>query len=126
VRTLLPIIVITLLLLGGSYTSHRFIQTTTQMIGDQLDTVEGSLAQQKWEAAKNELTTAEQSWEKSDIWWTVLLDHQEIEAIDLSLKRLEKNIEAQDFSHSIGEVSTLKLRFKSIYESVKLTVKNIF
>lgn len=125
-RTVMTILIIVALLLGGSFISYRFIQTTTVMIGDKLATVEQSVSNRNWELAKNELVTAQHSWEKSNRWWSILIDHNSIDAIDLSMKRLEKYIETENFSHSIGEVSTLKLQFKSIYESEKLSLKNIF
>lgn len=125
-RTVMTIAIIVFLLLGGSFTSYHFIQTTTMSIGDQLDTVEQSLSHRNWELAKNELTTAQQSWEKSNVWWSMLIEHQEINSIDLGMKRLEKFIETENYSHSIEEVSTLKLRFKSIYESENVSIRNIF
>lgn len=125
-RTLLTIAIITLLLFGGSFTSHRFIQTTTEIIGNQLNTVEQSLSDRKWELAKKELTTAQQSWEMSNLWWTILIEHQEIDTINISMKRLEKYIEAQDLPQSMVEVTTLKLRVENIYESIRLSVKNLF
>ncbi|KJR44764.1 hypothetical protein UF75_4852 [Desulfosporosinus sp. I2] len=125
-RTLITIITIILLLLVGSITSNRFIQTTTQKIGDQLNIVEQSLSNRKWESAKNELTTAQKSWEMSNLWWSILFDHQEIDTINLSLTQLENYIKAKDFSDSLVELSTIKLRLENLKESTKLTVKNIF
>lgn len=125
-RTLFTIGIITLLLLGGSFTSQRFIQTTTETIVGQLDTVEQSLSHRKWESAKHELTSTQQSLDKSNLWWSIFLEHQEIDTIVINMKRLEKYIEAQDFPNSSVELSTLKLRFENIRQSIKLSVHNIF
>ena len=125
-RTLITIITIVLLLSVGSITSNRFIQTTTQVIGDQLNIVEQSLSNRKWESAKTELTTAQESWEMSNLWWSILFDHQEIDTINISLKQLENYIKAEDFSDSLVELSTIKLKLENLKESSKLTVKNIF
>lgn len=125
-RTLLTIITIVFLLLVGSITSDRFIQTTSQIIGDQLNIVEQSLSNRKWEAAKTELTTAQKSWEKSNLWWSILFDHQEIDTIKISLKQLENYLNAKDFSDSLVELAAIKLRLENLKQSTKLTVKNIF
>lgn len=95
------------------------------MIGEQLTTVEQSLSNRNWDLARNHLMTAQHNWEKSSHWWSILIDHQAIDAIDLSINRLEKFIETKNFSLSVVEASALKLRFKYIYESEKLSLKNI-
>ncbi len=124
-RTLLIVIIIFILLFGGSLASYRYIQTTTQSLGAQLETVEQSASAQQWQAAQKELNTAQQRWDKTKTWWTVLLDHQEIDNIDISMKRLEKYIETQDVSLSLGEVSALRLQVDQIYDTEKFTLKNI-
>ncbi len=125
-RTLPTIVIIVVLLLGGSLASYRYIETTTQAMGAQLETVEQSISTQKWEGTQKKMNTAQQRWDKTKTWWSVLLDHQEIDNIDISMKRLEKYIEKQDVSLSLGEVSTLKLIVNHIYDTEKFTLGNIF
>lgn len=124
-RTVPAIIVIIVLLLGGSLTTYRYLHTTSQILATQLEEVEQSISTQKWEVAQKELNTALQSWGKIKTWWTVLLDHQEIDNIDMSISRLEKYIQTRDFSLSLGEVSVLKLLVDHISETEKLNLQNI-
>lgn len=125
-RTLPTIVIIIVLLLGGSLASYRYIQTTAQTLGSQLGTVEESISAQKWETAQTELKTAQQRWDKTKTWWTILLDHQEIDNIDISLKRLEKYTETHNVSLSLGEVSTLKLLVDHLSDTEKFSLRNIF
>ena len=124
-RTVPAIIVIIVLLLGGSLTTYRYLHTTSQVLATQLEEVEQSISTQKWEVAQKELNTALQSWGKIKTWWTILLDHQEIDNIDMSINRLEKYIQTRDFSLSLGEVSVLKLLVDHISETEKLNLQNI-
>jgi len=124
-RTLITIGIIVVLLLGGSLTSYQYIETSTLALGAPIDAVEQCISTQKWQAAQNELDTAQQRWDKNKDWWTVLLDHQDIDTIDISIKRLEKYIEAQDVSLSMGEVSTLKLLVDHIFDTEKFNFQNI-
>ena len=124
-RTVPTIVILVVLLLGGSLTTNRYLQTTTLTLGAQLEAVEQSISTQKWEVAQKELNTAQQRWDKNKTWWTVLLDHQEIDNIDLSMNRLEKYIETHDVSLSLGEVSVLKLQVDHISDAEKLNLQNI-
>lgn len=124
-RTVPTIVIIVVLLLGGSLTTYRYLQTTTLTLGAQLEAVEQSISTQKWEVAQKELSTAQQRWDTNKTWWTVLLDHQEIDNIDISMNRLEKYIETHDVSLSLGEVSALKLHVDHIFDTEKLNLRNI-
>lgn len=124
-RTVSTIVIIVVLLLGGSLTTSRYLQTTTLTLGAQLEAVEQSISTQKWEVAQKELNTAQQRWDKNKTWWTVLLDHQETDNIDISLNRLEKYIETHDVSLSLGEVAALKIQVDHISDTEKLNLRNI-
>ena len=125
-RTVPAIIVLVVLLLGSSLTASRYLETTAQTLGAEIEVVEQSISAQKWEAAQNELGTAQQSLEKNKTWWTVLLDHQVIDSIAMSMNRLDKYIETRDISLSLGEVSELKLQVDNIAETERFNLQNIF
>lgn len=124
-RTLITIFIILLLLLGGSFASYQYLQGSTQMLDSQLATVEQSISAQQWEAAQKALNTTQQNWDKSKAWWTILLDHQEIDKIDLCLKRLEKYLVTKDLPLSLAEVSSLELLIHHISDTEKLNLENI-
>lgn len=125
-RTLLTIIIIALVLLGGSLASYQYVETTTQKMGILLKSVDDSITLQKWQGAQEELSTAQQNWDKNITWWSIILDHQEIDNININLKRLEKYIGVHDVSQSLGEVTTLRLLFEHIFDTELFTLKNIF
>ncbi len=124
-RTLTTIFTIVVLLLGGSFTSYRYIQSTAQTLGSQLATVEQSISTQVWAAAQKKLNTTQQHWDKSKPWWSILLDHQEIDKIDISLKRLDKYIVTQNVPLSLGEVAALEQLIEHIADTEKLNLRNI-
>ncbi|MCB8815753.1 DUF4363 family protein [Desulfosporosinus shakirovi] len=124
-RTLLTILVIVMLLLGGSFTSYQYIQTTTYTAGEHLELLEQSISFEKWEGAQKELSTVQQNWDKNNTWWSILLDHEEIDTIDISLSRLGSHLARQDVTLSLAEVSNLKFLFENLYDKERFTLKNI-
>jgi len=125
-RTLITILAIVLLLAGSSFVSYRSVETATQTMGALLESVETSITAQQWEGAQEELKTAQQHWSHDNTWWSIILDHQEIDDININMKRLEKYISIQDFSQSLGEVTTLRLLFEHISNTEMFTLENIF
>ena len=124
-RTLITIVIIFILLVGGSFASYQYVETRTQTMGALLESVEDSITIRKWEGAREELNTAQQNWNTDNTWWSIILDHQEIDNININLKRLEKFIVIQDVSQSLGEVTTLQLLFEHIYDTELFNLKNV-
>lgn len=124
-RTLSTIAIIAVLLLGGSYVSYRTIETTTQALTEEFNSVEQLIRTQNWESSQEKLDDIRQQWENSKVWLTILLDHEEIDTIDISMQRLSKFIETKNNSLSLGEVSTLELLVSQISSSQQLTLRNI-
>ena len=124
-RTLPIIVAIVVLLLGGSFVSSRYIQGTSQSLEDQFEMIEESITTQKWEVVQKELATTQQGWNQTKVWWSVLLDHREIDTIDINMERLEKYVATQDISLSLGEVEVLILLFAHINDSEQFTITNI-
>lgn len=124
-RTLITIFSIVVILLGGSFSSYQYIKTSTHALAVPLETIEQSISAQKWAVAQKELNAAQQRWDKDKTWWTVILDHQEIDTIDISIKRLDKYIEAQNVPLSLGEVSVLKLLVDHIADTANFNLRNI-
>lgn len=124
-RTLITIAILVLTLAWGSFASYRYVETTTQTMGTLLESVEAAITQQKWEGAQELTNYAQQKWKVDGTWWSILLDHQEIDTIDINLERLGKFLAIQDTPRSLGEVTTLRLLFEHIVDMEAFTLENI-
>ncbi len=124
-RVIPTVIIVFFLMIAGSLSSYNYINSTSKNLVIQLGKVEESLQNQKWSVAQEEMELTQTSWDKTKYWWTILLDHREIDNIDLSAQRLEQYIKAQDPTLSLGEVSALELLFEHIADTEALTIKNI-
>lgn len=113
------------LLVGISLGSYRYINASAKEIGTHLDRVEQMIQTGKWETAESELGNAEDSWDKTKYWWSILLNHQEIDNIDVSITRLEKYIQSQGLALSLGEISTLKMLVEHVSDTEAFTIRNI-
>lgn len=124
-RTITTVTICFVLLLVLSLGSYRLIESTSNTLSTQLEKVENSINQQKWERAKQEMNLTQATWDKTKNWWTVLLDHQEIDNIDVSINRLGKYVDLRRSALSLGEVSALKLYVGHIADTEVFNLKNI-
>ncbi|MHB1652111.1 MAG: DUF4363 family protein [Desulfitobacteriaceae bacterium] len=124
-RVLTAIIVGLVLLVGISLGSYKYINSSAQDIETHLDKVEQMVRSGRWETAGVELETTKNFWDKEKYWWTILLNHQEIDNIDISISRLESYVETRGLVLSLGELSALKMLVDHIADNEAITIRNI-
>lgn len=124
-RTVGTIFSISFLILAFSLGTYQYIDSSSQGLVRQLEAVESLIDSQNWEQASEDLAKTEKSWEKTKTWWTILLDHQEIDNIDVSLQRTIKYVQSQSTALSLGELSALILLVDHIAETESFTLTNI-
>ena len=108
-RTYIMVGVIILLLGVGTFWYSDYIHKSADSIVEKLNHVEGLIQVEKWEEAEVELSKMEKEWKETKKMWSILLHHQEIDNIDISLKRAEKYIEGKSPVLGLGELSALRL-----------------
>lgn len=124
-RTLTTVVVVLVLLLGVSSLSYSYVSGSAHNLTAQLDRVEQMVQNGKWADARRELQTAQNTWDKTKYWWTILLNHQEIDNIDISMSRLQKYIETQGLVLSLGELSALKMLVDHISDNEVVNIRNV-
>ncbi|WP_206811333.1 DUF4363 family protein [Paradesulfitobacterium ferrireducens] len=124
-RTVAIILIISFLLGGFAITSYKYIKDSSHEMVTEIEKIEASLTTSNWNKAQQELGITQAKWEKTKYWWSILLHHQEIDNIDLSLERLSKYIETKGSTLSLAELAVLKKLFDHISDTEALTLRNI-
>jgi len=124
-RTMTVVVVIFLALIGFSLGSYKLINNSSQNLVNHLQIVDLSIRAQNWDDAQKELALTQKTWAQTKDWWTILIDHQEIDNIDLSISRLEQYVATKATPLSLGELSALMLLFEHISGKEALTLENI-
>ncbi|MHB8125123.1 MAG: DUF4363 family protein [Desulfitobacteriaceae bacterium] len=124
-RVIIIIIMVFFLMIAGSLSSYNYINSTSGNLVSNLENLEKFVQDQKWNIAQEQLELTQTTWNKTKYWWTILLDHHEIDNIELSAQRLKQYLKAEDKTLSLAEISALEMLFEHIADSEALTLKNI-
>jgi len=124
-KALIIVISIILVIVIGWFFIYESVGNSTEDFILMLTEVATSIEDSDWERAKNQFIEAREKWIKLRNMWTILLDHHEIDNIDLSMARANKFVESQNTSLSLGEIEVLKELFKIVKENEALTLTNI-
>lgn len=125
-RTFAIVAVIVTLLAGGSVWYTHYISSSTGILVEQIDQVDERIQNQDWDEANSSLKKMENDWEKTKNLWSVLITHQEIDSIDITLKRLEEFVRLKSSVLAAGELSSLRLLVDHIADTEAFNLRNIF
>lgn len=124
-RVITTTIIILFLIISGSVTSYNYINSTSRNLVSQLKNTEKAIQGQEWALAQDQLEQTLTTWHKTKYWWTILLNHHEIDNIELSSQRLKQYLINQDKTLSLAEISALEMLFEHIADTEAINVENI-
>ena len=128
-KEIMIILISLLLVIMGSNISQAYLaQTGDELIKDIEELkVEIEKAQNTNENSSKELAdTIYEKWQKIEKGWSIIIIHDELDKIELSLIAMKTCIEEQEYSKSIEEVEKASFLLEHIQDKEKLDFKNIF
>lgn len=118
-------ILLAVLIFSGVFTVNMLYKDAG-IIESQINDIEELVKNEDWPRVKELLNQMEEKWSGTEKSWTMLVDHMEIDYIDISLTRLKSYIEAEDKTLALGEVGVLRQYVRHIPEKESFKLKNVF
>lgn len=124
-RVLILTFVLFILLVGfGFYTVVYLSETSSEMV-NLLDKIDRAVDKGNWTAAEEYLKALEESWNKNKAYWSILINHDEIDNIELSINHIREYIGVKNTPESRAEIAGLRLFLEHIPENERLSLENI-
>ncbi len=124
-RVLAATLAILAFLVGFGTIAYYYIDHTAGTLVARTETLERSINIEDWKQAHTNFQKLHSLWDKTSPKWTVLIDHQELDNINVTMSRAKRFIEARDKTGIMTELAELKLLLKHIPEKEALNIKNI-
>lgn len=87
--------------------------------------LEKNIYAEEWEKAKTIGETIEKQWDKNKKIWPMLIDHFEIDNVNINLAELQAYILSNDKTESLSRLAALKVLIKHIPERESFIIQNI-
>lgn len=117
-------------MLGAIITSglmaQNFYSRSSKKLSEKISVLTHQVTAEDWDKAGSEIEDIEKMWSKTEKKWSVLIDHFEIDNIEMSLKRTKKYIESKDKTLSLAELEGLEFMISHIYKKEEFNLSNIF
>lgn len=118
------IIIIVLLITWGLM--YDFISQTTEEFNSLIADIENKVLSDDWDSTMSIYDSINTKWEGKQKVFLLIIDHEEIEKINLTLSKIKKYILIKDKSLTLSETSALRFFLNHIEEKESLSLKNIF
>lgn len=108
----------------GLYTINM-LEKDAQILYNFILQMENHIERGEWEKVDNINANFNHQWEKSEKIWPMLIDHLEIDNINIQLSELEASLKNKDKIRALSKLSILKLLVKHIPERESFILQNI-
>lgn len=117
---------LTVLIVAGGYMTLYTLDTESQKLTGSLTALEEAIENQKWDTASKKLKEFHNKWDKTSSLWSMLIDHYEIDNIELLLSQLVSYVKNRDKNEALSRMQSLKTLIKHIPEKESFSLKNVF
>ncbi|NJD02385.1 MAG: DUF4363 family protein [Ruminiclostridium sp.] len=125
-KVLLSVAVLAAIIFGMGFISQRILIHTSSELEKELSKVEDSTVSNDWNTAEKSLKKVQETWSGIKKTWAMLIDHMEIDNIDITLTRVEKYVLCKDTSSALAEAAALMKYIRHIPKKEALNIENIF
>ncbi len=124
-KILIVTLVIFAVLLGFGTSAYYYIDYSAHTLLAEVDRLEKDVAGGQRSLANQDFSRLDESWKKTGAIWTTLIDHQELDNINITLARVKKFMDTGDTPGFMSELAELKLLLRHIPEKEALNLRNI-
>lgn len=120
------LIVLLVFIIGLDVYSYYYLKNTAADISRSIEELPETINREDWDKAYSSLARTTKKWSSVKGVWAVLINHDEIDNIDMILARLKSFVKYKDVNESVAEYREFKEVVEHIPESQRFSLVNIF
>lgn len=120
------LILILIFTFGLDIASYYYLKDTAASLSNGIRSLPQKIDEEDWASAYKDLTVTSKQWSSVKGVWAVLINHEEIDNIDMSLTRLKSFVKYNDTEEAMAEYNTFKMLVDHIPENQRFSLVNIF
>ena len=120
------LIVLLVFIIGLDVYSYYYLKNTAADISRSIEELPETINREDWDKAYSSLAKTTKKWSSVKGVWAVLINHDEIDNIDMILARLKSFVKYKDVNESVAEYREFKEVVEHIPESQRFSLVNIF
>ncbi|MGI6224994.1 MAG: DUF4363 family protein [Peptococcales bacterium] len=124
-RVLVGATIVTIIICIFSFYSTFYINETATELINSLNKIEKATIEENWDSVEKGLEYFSREWKRVYSIWEILIEHSEIDNIDISLSYIRAYTENQNSEQTVAELKVLITQFERLRRTERLTIPNI-
>lgn len=126
IKIISSVIILTAIIIGMSIYTQWLLNRDALKLEQTIDKIETNAKMEDWVQAEINVEKVNDLWTEVKKTWSALIDHQEIDNIDVTLSRLQMLVQAKEVPLSLSEAAALSKYIGHIPDKERLSFENLF
>jgi polyisoprenoid-binding protein YceI len=105
--------------------AQRHLKQDAYALYTHLEAVHAAAEQKDWSLAQTAMESAQDQWQPSKERWKAIMDHMEVDRIEMSFTRVKAWITLEQQKDCLNELAALMQMLRHVPEKERLTLSNI-
>lgn len=125
-NSLIIVAIILIIIIGSWFWIFTYVKSNVVEMNDIISNINANIEDNDWIKTKEQYKILIEKWDTLRLVWSIFLDHHEIDNLDLTIAKIDANINNKNKDESLKELNVLRTILKIVEESESLTIENIF
>lgn len=128
-KEILIIVVSVALVCTGAYISQNYLNKTSDDLVSNIEDLKVEIEKAKAKEENDSIVLSEniyEKWKKVEEKWSIIIIHDELDLIELSLVGMKTYIEEEQYEDAKEELEKASFLLEHVKEREKLALKNVF
>ncbi|ADD01757.1 conserved hypothetical protein [Thermoanaerobacter mathranii subsp. mathranii str. A3] len=105
--------------------SFKYLDKTSENLNKMLTKVQQNIEKEHWEEAQKNIKTVEKEWKNINKKWAMLIEHREIDEIEINMEKLKSYVDTKNKDLSSAQLKAIKMLIRHIPQNEKPILENI-
>lgn len=125
-KTMIEIIVVILIIVALNFVASNFLNKEVEYYSEMIDNIYKNIQNNKIDQAYKDIDSITERWENTHVIWSILSAHEDLENVELIIKKLKDHNVTSDITVASIELIELKGVLEHNANNYFVNIENIF
>lgn len=125
-KTMIEIIVVILIIVALNFVASNFLNKEVEYYSEMIDNIYINIQNNKIDKAYEDIDSITERWENTHVIWSILSAHEDLENVELIMKKLKDHNVTSDITVASIELIELKGVLEHNANNYFVNIENIF
>jgi len=109
----------------GSVLFRNYIEESCKILTEQIILMDSYISEEDWDMAEKTIKDLQKIWQQKQKTFVIFLEHYNVDAIEVTIGRIEKFSGLREKTLALGEIVTLRYLIEHVSEREAFSLSNL-